>query len=193
MTIMAAEAVPAMAGAGASTGVSAAGTGMATRTTASRTIAGRSTAGTRGKATGRTAQPRASQGRTVPVRARAERLPARAGAEAWDRPATLPPKTYHRWILAEYAVCIVVVASHPFLAPKKDVETSAVTKSLAMPVIRLTALSMVFFVLALLANGPRTGKVAAAFGGLVTLGVIMNATESAKTLSKMFTPKKEET
>jgi hypothetical protein len=52
--------------------------------------------------------------------------------------------------------------------------------------VRMTAASLLFFVLALMANGPRAGKIAAAFGGLVTLGTALNAGPVWTALGRIF-------
>jgi hypothetical protein len=56
---------------------------------------------------------------------------------------------------------------------------------------RSTALCGVFFVLALLARGPQTGKVAVTFGALVDLGIVFQATKenSFKAISDVMTGK----
>lgn len=104
--------------------------------------------------------------------------------------AMLPAKTYHRIVLAEFATCLVLIGAAPIVAPattsrKGHVEVDTGV-SLAGPLVRLTALCVVFFVLALMASGQRAGKVAAAFGGLVTLGVAMNSIEVFTALAKAF-------
>lgn len=111
---------------------------------------------------------------------------------AVNRPS-LPSKTYHRIVLAEFAVCVVLIGVQPLLLPRKqsaegDTEAIAETVTLAGPLVRLTAVCIVFFVLALMAGGERTGKVAAAFGGLITVGTLLNAADLFTTLGKMFTP-----
>lgn len=105
--------------------------------------------------------------------------------------AGLPPKTYHRIILAEFAACIVLVGAAPVLTPRTkasgDTVIADAAVSLAGPLVRLTAVCVLFFVLALMASGERAGKVAAAFGGLVTLGALLNATDMITALGKVFT------
>lgn len=52
--------------------------------------------------------------------------------------------------------------------------------------VRMTAASILFFALALMANGPRAGRIAAAFGGLVTVGTAVNAGPVWTGLSRVF-------
>ena len=52
--------------------------------------------------------------------------------------------------------------------------------------VRMTAASILFFVLALMANGPRAGRIAAAFGGLVTVGTALNAGPVWTGLGRVF-------
>jgi hypothetical protein len=52
--------------------------------------------------------------------------------------------------------------------------------------VRMTAASILFFVLALMANGPRAGRIAAAFGGLVTVGTALNAGPVWTGLARVF-------
>lgn len=160
----------------------------------SRTVGTRTTAGTRTRTsstgrqtTGRSATPPAYRPKygTPQLKQRAREAPVRIRDEAIGRPVSAPAG-YTRWILAEFVVCTLVVASHPFLAPRKGQDTSPATKSLAMPVVRLTAVCLIYFVLALMANGPRAGRIAAAFGGLVMVGTIMNATDSMATITAMM-------
>lgn len=105
--------------------------------------------------------------------------------------AQVPRKTYHRIILAEFATCVVLVAFSPVLTPRagtsgaRAAEGAAV--SLAGPLVRLTAVCILFFALALMASGERAGKAAAAFGGLVTLGALLNATDMLTAVAKLFT------
>jgi hypothetical protein len=105
--------------------------------------------------------------------------------------AAVPSKTYHRVILAEFAACVVLIAAAPVLTPRTrqsgGQEIADATASLAGPLVRLTAVCILFFVLALMASGPRSGKAAAAFGGLVVLGALLNATDMLTALAKAFT------
>jgi hypothetical protein len=182
----------------ASAGTTATGAGTVARAGSqvpkSRTVGTRARAGTRTKTsstgrqtTGRTSQPAAYRPRYSKDRLtqRAREAPVRIPEEALARPATVPTG-YTRWVLVEFIVTLLVVASHPFLAPRKGQEVSPATKSLAMPLVRLTAVCLIYFVLALMASGPRAGKVAAAFGGLVMVGTIMNATDSMATITTMM-------
>jgi hypothetical protein len=103
--------------------------------------------------------------------------------------------TYHRIVIAEFLATVLIIAAAPFLVPRDTSsgtpaeEAAAAVKSLALskPLTRLTAVCVIFFVLALTANGERTGRVAAAFGALVMLGAMLNATDTWTALGQVFT------
>lgn len=92
--------------------------------------------------------------------------------------------TWHRLVLAEFVSCIVIVGASPILTPRNPNRTDPQPVSLAGPLVRLTAVCVLFFVLALMATGPKAGKVAAAFGLLVVLGALLNATDEISILGK---------
>jgi uncharacterized membrane protein YgcG len=95
-------------------------------------------------------------------------------------------------VLAEFVLTIILIGASPILTPRKgdsgspQKEASAI--SFAAPVVRLTAACIVFFALALAANGEKSGKIAAAFGGLIVLGTLLNATDMFKALAQVFAP-----
>lgn len=103
--------------------------------------------------------------------------------------ARAPERAYHRFILAEYLACVAMVTASMILLPAQDAQqgTATAARSFAKELVQLTALSLVFFVLALAAGGPKTGKVSAAFGGLVTLGVAWNLSQIFGALAKTLT------
>lgn len=103
----------------------------------------------------------------------------------------VPARTYHRIVLAEFVGTVLVIGLAPILVPNTKsttAETGEVIASLtfAGPLIRLTAACIVFFLLALLAAGEKTGKVAAAAGGLILAGAVLNATDTWGALAKAF-------
>ncbi len=108
----------------------------------------------------------------------------------------LPGKTYHRYILAEFVACVAMIAGGMILIPAQGAKQGggAATRSFAKQLVQLTAVCIVFFILALAGGGEKTGKVAAAFGGLITLGVGWNLSEMWGGLSKALggpVPKKK--
>jgi hypothetical protein len=122
--------------------------------------------------------------------------PTGRGKPADDKPGVLqrtaksvavpkPGATYHRWVLAEFIACLMMAVVGAVLSPRKRADGVITWASL---IVQLTAISGVFFVLALLSAGRTMGKVAAAFGLLVTLGVLFNSTAAFKALAKMFSP-----
>jgi hypothetical protein len=109
--------------------------------------------------------------------------------------ATPPSKTYHRFILAEFIACLAMVAASLVLTPGQAATEgdATATRSFAKELVQLTALCIVFFVLALASTGEKTGKVAAAFGGLVTLGVAWNLSGIFTGLAKALGPPSKKT
>jgi hypothetical protein len=96
---------------------------------------------------------------------------------------------YHRYVLAEFVACLAMIAGGMILIADKSTtadgsDTAAASRSYAKELVQLTALCVVFFILALAGSGPKTGKVAAAFGGLVMLGVAWNLSEMWSGLAK---------
>lgn len=126
-----------------------------------------------------------SGGRRVSARGRGVRYETPGGQRV--ALTVVPSRTYHRIILAEFVVCVVLIAASPVLGPRPQGSTAAGPVSLAAPLVRLTAVCVVFFVLALMGAGARSGKAAAAFGGLVTLGTLLNATPVITGLTAAFT------
>ena len=88
---------------------------------------------------------------------------------------------YHQYLLAEFMACIVMIIGSLILLPAGG---STDARSYARQLVQLTAVCLVFFVLALASAGPKTGKVGAAFGGLVTLGVAWHLSEMWSALTK---------
>lgn len=108
--------------------------------------------------------------------------------------------SYHRIVIAEFIATVLIIGASPFLIPRtsKSATPADVAKaaakgadplSLSGPLIRLTAACVVFFVLALLSSGPKTGRIAAAFGLLVMLGTLINATDMWTALGQAFSGK----
>jgi len=108
--------------------------------------------------------------------------------------AHLSAGTYHRVVIAEFLATVIIIAAAPFLVPRdagsgtpaEEAEAAVKSVSLSKPLTRLTAVCVIFFILALSANGQRTGRVAAAFGALVMLGAMLNATDTWSALGQMF-------
>jgi len=96
------------------------------------------------------------------------------GGQQAEGRVRLPSKTYHRIVLAEFIGTVLIIAAAPIVVPQNS-KGAAAQVSYAGPLVRLTAVCVVFFVLALMATGEKAGKVAAAFGGLVLTGAALNA------------------
>ncbi len=108
------------------------------------------------------------------------------GGQKSKAASTAPAPVYHRIIIAEFAVAVLIAGASPLLKPggpfRKAPLAGAGSGSLTGPLIRLTAVCAVFFILALAGTGERSGKIAAAFGGLVVLGMAFNALPEITTL-----------
>lgn len=75
-------------------------------------------------------------------------------------------------LIAEFIVALVIIWAAVFTA-----KGTAYVDRMSKALWRSTALCGIFFVLGLLARGPNTGRVAVAFGALIDLGVIFEATQ----------------
>jgi hypothetical protein len=100
-------------------------------------------------------------------------------------------KTYHRWVMAEFVGCIVLVGVTPLLNEPKDADGNAVATQDVLfgadALIRLSALCVVFFILSLLSNHEKSGKFAAAFGGLIMTGILINTSPTLwKKMGSLF-------
>lgn len=121
--------------------------------------------------------------RSAPIQSRGSK---RASAA---RNAFKPPKITgsggsgaHNLVVGEFVLCVVLIGATPILMRQPQ------NGHLYIPndFVRLSAVSALFFVLALLANGEKGARFAAAFGGLVTLGVLYNAAGSIKAIGNIF-------
>lgn len=89
-----------------------------------------------------------------------------------------------RIITAEFLAAVFLLGLGTFLdAPKPDQPPENVVFS---HLVRLTAVCVVYAVLALLSNGDRVGRVAVAFGGLVLLGVVFAERALVDAIAKRF-------
>jgi len=104
------------------------------------------------------------------------------------------PKSYHRIVMAEFVLTVILIGLSPVLTPRKGNSAApqdvAAAVSFAAPLVRLTAACIVFFALALASTGERSGKLAAAFGGLIVLGTLLNATDMFTAIGQAFAPAK---
>lgn len=99
----------------------------------------------------------------------------------------LPVRAYHRIVLAEFVATVLIIAAAPVVVPEKQsasADAGEITVSFAGPLVRLTAVCVLFLILALMASGDKAGKVASAFGGLVLAGTVINATDMWGALGK---------
>jgi hypothetical protein len=79
---------------------------------------------------------------------------------------------WHRVVMAEFLAAILILVLAPILTPDQGGNSKGFFK--AADIVRMTAVCLVYFILALMTNGQRIGKAAAAFGGLVLTGIVIN-------------------
>ena len=79
---------------------------------------------------------------------------------------------WHRVVMAEFLFAILVLVLAPILTPDQSGSSKGFFK--AADIVRMTAVCLVYFILALMSNGQKLGKAAAAFGGLVLTGIVIN-------------------
>lgn len=85
-----------------------------------------------------------------------------------------------RWIVTEFAVCAVIVALAPLTDKKRDDPPNAFIK-------RMSAVMLLFFVLGIVSSAGRgPAKVAAGFGGLVTLALAVSERNLFAKLADIF-------
>lgn len=97
--------------------------------------------------------------------------------------------TYHRVVLAEFIGAAVLAVVGGILSPRKRADGNPTWVHL---IVQLTAICFVYFILALLSARPTLGKVAAAFGLLVLLGILMNSADSVRKMAAVFAPPKKQ-
>jgi drug/metabolite transporter superfamily protein YnfA len=74
-------------------------------------------------------------------------------------------------VLAEFLVCVLLIGAQAFMFPVGV----GYSKSLVKPFTRLSATMLLFFVLALMTTSEKSGRFAAALGGLVVVAMLMSA------------------
>lgn len=90
----------------------------------------------------------------------------------------------HKLVIAEFILCVILIGLTPIIMRQPGENGHLYVPN---DFIRLTAVCLLFFVLALLSNSPRSSRFAAAFGGLVTLGVLFNANQAILAIGNIFT------
>lgn len=96
--------------------------------------------------------------------------------------------SYHRWVMAEFVASMLLAFIGFIVTPRRRTDG---TLTFAGLLVQMTAIMAVFLVLALATAGRKSGKIAAAFGLLVMLGVLLNSTDAIKALGTMFAPPKK--
>lgn len=89
----------------------------------------------------------------------------------------------HNLLIAEFLLCAVIIFIDPILTRKPD------NGHIYRPneFVRLSACFLLFFTLALVGTTKQGSRFASAFGALVTLGVLYNASDSLKVIGSIFT------
>ncbi len=93
-------------------------------------------------------------------------------------------RNYQPAILAEFLVAVLIVTLTPLATgggePTTPTDTPGKSGGVARPspyhvndLIQLVAIGGIYFVLALLSSGERTGRIAAWFGGLILIGLLI--------------------
>ena len=106
--------------------------------------------------------------------------------------ASGPSGGAHRLVLAEYLAVMLILIATEIIGPVGEGKTTPTAEQAAKSsigagiLVRMTAASVLFFALALMANGPRAGRIAAAFGGLVLAGTALNAGPVWTGLGRVF-------
>ncbi len=91
-----------------------------------------------------------------------------------------------RVLLAEFAVCIIIVATSPITTRHRDEKPQSLMK-------RFTAVMLVFLVLSLIASGGRgASRAAAGFGGLVTLALLVSNRDLFVVIARKFSTTADE-
>lgn len=75
-------------------------------------------------------------------------------------------------LAAEYVGGVIIIC----IAVPLKAGSDGYQKTMVSTIYRVSALTLLFFVLALMANNPKSGKVASLFGALVDLGIVFVAT-----------------
>lgn len=93
-----------------------------------------------------------------------------------------PPSTYTRLVALEFLVTMALIALAPVMIGPDD----KAPKDLTQPFVRFAGTCAVFVVLALMTQGERAGRVAAAFGGLVMVVAIVNGMKEIQVIGRLF-------
>lgn len=109
----------------------------------------------------------------------------RRGSSAHARGSGSKGGGAHRVVIAEFIACIVIIGASPILTRPPG---SSGHLYVANDFLRLSGVCLLFFILALMSNNPRTARFAAAFGGLVTLGALVNANKALIAIAEIFAP-----
>jgi hypothetical protein len=187
MTVMVAEEGASALGAGAaeSTAAGSGASSSATRRSSPRGRSGGTPARSTVKTLGNTrqagtAQRKATTTRNTAVRASQKKAPktrtqrvverGRSSGSSYAQKQVGGPQT--GTLIAEFMVAVLIIWVQVFTATNK-----AYVDRISGALWRSTAACAIFFVLALFARGPNTGKVAVTFGALIDIGVLLEATQ----------------
>jgi hypothetical protein len=121
-----------------------------------------------------------------PARAPKPATPAKRAIGAGKTPGgfSLPGgQGAHRLLVAEFALCVVLVGMTPVVMRKPDDQGRLYVPN---DIVRVSAVSLIFFTLALLSNTRGGSRFASAFGALITLGVLYNTAGTITALGSIF-------
>lgn len=106
------------------------------------------------------------------------------GSGPLGRLGSMLPADTSKLVLAEFVACMVILA----LSPLSSGGTNDLTKKGSVDMmLKATALSFIFFILALVAAGGQTAsKIAATFGGVITLGYLVSNGDVFGQIAKLF-------
>jgi hypothetical protein len=95
------------------------------------------------------------------------------------------PQDASKLVLAEFVVCLVILILSPLSSKgSKDLDKGGALDMM----LKASALSFVFFVLALISAGGRSAsRISAGFGGVITLGYLVAQGDVFAQLAKLFT------
>lgn len=184
-----AAAVESATGVGASAIGEAAGARKATTEEAGGRLPATSSRTGRGvRSTVRKAGPRAAPSRTAAGTSK------RASGSKTTKSKGLGRKTFalatsgkgggaHKMVIAEFLLCVALVIAAPLFTGAPDSNGHLYKPDVF---VQLSAVCLLFFLLALMANHPGPARFAAAFGGLVTLGVMFNTQSVIRAVGNIF-------
>lgn len=96
------------------------------------------------------------------------------------------PKDASKLVLAEFVICMVILVLSPLTSKgQKDIDKGGAIDM----TLKASALAFVFFILALVSAGGRSAsRIAAGFGGIITLGYVVSQGDVFGQIAKLWVP-----